>query len=38
VTVVTQGLNVPAQRLYQKSGFLVSSVYLWYHLWIRPKT
>lgn len=38
VTVVTQGLNVPAQRLYQKSGFLVSSVRLWYHLWIRPKT
>jgi dTDP-4-amino-4,6-dideoxy-D-galactose acyltransferase len=38
VTVVTQGLNVPAQRLYQKSGFLVSAVQLWYHLWIRPKT
>jgi ribosomal protein S18 acetylase RimI-like enzyme len=33
VTVVTQGSNVPSQRLYQKSGFLISSVQLWYHRW-----
>jgi len=36
-TVVTQGFNVPAQRLYQKSGFLISSVQLWYHRWFRPE-
>jgi dTDP-4-amino-4,6-dideoxy-D-galactose acyltransferase len=33
VTVVTQGANVPAQRLYQKCGFLVSTVQVWYHRW-----
>jgi len=33
VTVVTQGNNVAAQRLYQSSGFLTSAVQLWYHLW-----
>lgn len=33
VTVVTQGSNISAQRLYQKCGFLVSSVDLWYHRW-----
>lgn len=33
VTVVTQGRNVIAQRLYQKSGFLTQSVQLWYHKW-----
>ena len=38
VTVVTQGSNVPAQRLYQKSGFLVSSVQLWHHRWFRRET
>jgi dTDP-4-amino-4,6-dideoxy-D-galactose acyltransferase len=33
VNVVTQGSNIPAQRMYQKSGFRTSSVQLWYHLW-----
>jgi dTDP-4-amino-4,6-dideoxy-D-galactose acyltransferase len=33
VTVVTQGRNIAAQRLYQKSGFLTKSVQLWYHKW-----
>lgn len=33
VSVVTQGRNVPAQRLYQKNGFLTTSVQLWYHKW-----
>jgi len=34
VSVVTQGRNVPAQHLYQKCGFLISSVQLWYHKWL----
>lgn len=33
VSVVTQGRNVAAQRLYQRGGFLTSSVQLWYHKW-----
>jgi len=32
-TVVTQGRNVPAQRLFQKCGFRTSSVDLWFHKW-----
>lgn len=35
VTVVTQGRNVPAQRLYQKCGFLTQSFQLWYHKWFN---
>ena len=31
--VVTQGRNAGAQRLYQKSGFLLASSQLWYHRW-----
>ena len=34
--VVTQGRNVPAQRLYQRRGFLTASFGLWYHKWFRP--
>ena len=34
VLVVTQGRNYPAQRLYQKVGFLTVSTELWYHKWI----
>jgi len=34
-TVVTQGRNVNAQRLYQKCGFLTQSVQLFYHYWIQ---
>jgi dTDP-4-amino-4,6-dideoxy-D-galactose acyltransferase len=33
VTVVTQGRNIGAQRLYQHSGFVTQSVKLWYHRW-----
>jgi dTDP-4-amino-4,6-dideoxy-D-galactose acyltransferase len=33
VTVVTQGRNCRAQRLYQRCGFLTGSVQLWYHRW-----
>jgi GNAT superfamily N-acetyltransferase len=35
VSVVTQGRNIRAQRLYQRSGFLARSVELWYHKWFR---
>jgi hypothetical protein len=31
--VVTQARNVPAQRLYQKCGFITRSVELWFHRW-----
>jgi dTDP-4-amino-4,6-dideoxy-D-galactose acyltransferase len=33
VMVVTQGNNITAQRLYQRSGFLTRGTQLWYHLW-----
>jgi dTDP-4-amino-4,6-dideoxy-D-galactose acyltransferase len=33
VSVVTQGRNVAAQRLYERCGFLTSSVELDYHKW-----
>jgi len=33
IEVVTQGRNLEAQRLYQKSGFMTSSLQLWYHRW-----
>jgi dTDP-4-amino-4,6-dideoxy-D-galactose acyltransferase len=32
-TVVTQGRNVRAQRLYQRNSFVTSSFQLWYHRW-----
>lgn len=32
-TVVTQGRNAGAQRVYQRAGFLTRSVELWYHRW-----
>ena len=32
--VVTQGRNVPAQRLYQQMGFFTKSVSLFYHKWL----
>jgi ribosomal protein S18 acetylase RimI-like enzyme len=34
VLVVTQGRNYPAQRLYQKVGFLTLLTELWYHKWV----
>jgi ribosomal protein S18 acetylase RimI-like enzyme len=33
VTVVTQGRNLAAQRLYQRTGFLIRDLQLWYHKW-----
>lgn len=33
VSVVTQGRNVRAQRLYQRTGFVTRSLELWYHRW-----
>jgi dTDP-4-amino-4,6-dideoxy-D-galactose acyltransferase len=33
VSVVTQGRNVRAQRIYQKAGFLTRAVELWFHRW-----
>jgi dTDP-4-amino-4,6-dideoxy-D-galactose acyltransferase len=33
VTVVTQGNNPAAQRLYQQCGFLSRDLQLWYHKW-----
>lgn len=33
ITVVTQARNVPAQRLYQRAGFLTRSVQLYFHKW-----
>jgi dTDP-4-amino-4,6-dideoxy-D-galactose acyltransferase len=37
ITVVTQGRNLAAQRLYQKSGFLPTSTGVWYHRWFTGK-
>lgn len=37
VSVVTQGRNIRAQRLYQRCGFLTRSVQLWYHWWDEKK-
>lgn len=33
VTVVTQGRNLAAQRLYQRCGFLTQALALWFHKW-----
>jgi len=37
VSVVTQGRNIRAQRLYQRCGFVTRSVQLWYHWWDEQK-
>lgn len=36
VSVVTQGRNALAQRLYQSRGFLTANVQVWHHLWFTP--
>ena len=33
VEVVTQGRNINGQYLYQKSGYRLKSIDLWYHKW-----
>ena len=33
-TVVTQGRNATAQRLYQRCGFRTRTLQLWYHHWL----
>jgi dTDP-4-amino-4,6-dideoxy-D-galactose acyltransferase len=35
VSVVTQGRNIPAQRLYERCGFLSSTLQIWYHRWFH---
>ena len=37
VSVVTQGRNVRAQRLYQRFGMRIRSVELWFHRWWPPR-
>ncbi len=37
VTVVTQGRNIPAQRLYQRCGFITQNIQFWYHKWYPPE-
>jgi ribosomal protein S18 acetylase RimI-like enzyme len=32
---VTQGRNIHALKLYQKSGFAIQSIELWYHKWFE---
>jgi dTDP-4-amino-4,6-dideoxy-D-galactose acyltransferase len=34
VTVVTQGRNLPAQRLYQSRGFRTQRLQVWHHVWL----
>jgi dTDP-4-amino-4,6-dideoxy-D-galactose acyltransferase len=34
-SVVTQGSNVAAHRLYESAGYRTSAVQYWHHLWLR---
>jgi hypothetical protein len=34
--VVTQGRNIRSQQMYQRSGFVLSRVEIWHHLWAEP--
>jgi dTDP-4-amino-4,6-dideoxy-D-galactose acyltransferase len=36
MSVVTQGRNAAALRTFQRAGFLVDSIGLWFHKWYRP--
>lgn len=36
MSVVTQGRNAEALRTFQRTGFLVDSIGLWFHKWYRP--
>lgn len=33
--VVTQGHNIPSQRLYQRNGFRTKSTEFWFHKWFK---
>ena len=35
VIVATQGKNIAAQRLYQRCGFVIQDLQLWYHKWFH---
>lgn len=35
VSVVTQGRNIAAQRLYQRCGFITDKTEVWYHKWFE---
>lgn len=35
VSVATQGRNIAAQRVYQKCGFQIQKLQLWYHKWYK---
>ena len=35
MSVVTQGRNAAALRTFQRAGFLVDSIGLWFHKWYR---
>jgi dTDP-4-amino-4,6-dideoxy-D-galactose acyltransferase len=37
VSVVTQGANISAQRLYQGCGFFTRKMELWFHRWYRAE-
>ncbi len=37
VSIVADGSNIPAQRLYQKCGFRTRQVQLWYHRWFMDQ-
>jgi dTDP-4-amino-4,6-dideoxy-D-galactose acyltransferase len=37
ITVVTQGRNVAAQRLYQKCGFVTGAAEVWFHRWFTAE-
>lgn len=38
ITVVTQGKNLAAQRLYAQCGFAIRDLRLWYHKWYSSAT
>lgn len=35
--VVTQGINIAAQRAYQAAGFRTAQVHAWFHGWLQPR-
>jgi dTDP-4-amino-4,6-dideoxy-D-galactose acyltransferase len=36
ISVVTQGCNIPALRMYARFQFTIESVQLWFHWWRKP--